>query len=255
MVKFIDTHTHLFAEQFTDDLQDVVKRANDEGVETMLLPNIDSSSIASLKSAVSLYPNLKGMMGLHPCSVTEDYSSQLQEIENELLQGDYVAVGEIGLDYYWDVSFKEQQKQVFIEQLKWAKQQKLPVAIHTRDSFDDAIQLVEQEQDGSLTGVFHCFGGTIEEGKRAIDTGFYLGIGGNSTFKKSTAAEVLPHLPLSRILLETDSPYLAPVPHRGKRNESAFIPIIAKNLASIYGVELSVVARNTSENAKQLFKL
>lgn len=251
---YIDTHAHLYAEEFEADRTQVIDKARENGISHILLPNIDMSSIEPLKSLMAQYPGYcLGMMGLHPCSVNADFESELQIIEKELKEGSYLAVGEIGLDYHWDTTYKEQQKEAFSRQLEWAKALGLPVAIHTRSSFDDAISIVEQVQDGNLKGVFHCFGGTVEEGRRIIDTGFYLGIGGVATFKKSNHPEVLPELGIERIILETDAPYLSPVPYRGKRNESAYIPNIAEKLATIYESPLSSIATITSTNACSLF--
>ncbi|MBI1184888.1 YchF/TatD family DNA exonuclease [bacterium] len=257
MNSFIDTHTHLFAEEFNADLPEVVRRATEAGVQLMLLPNIDVASIEALYRTQESFPEVfRSMMGLHPCSVKENFKEDLNRIEKELNSGkDFVAVGEIGLDYYWDSSFAAAQQEAFNTQLSWARELDLPVAIHTRNSFDDSIKCVEKMQDGRLRGVFHCFGGTVDEGKRIMDAGFFLGIGGVATFKKSNSAEVLPQLGLERILLETDSPYLAPVPYRGKRNESSYVPLVAQKLASIYEMPLDHIASVTSQNAVSLFRL
>lgn len=256
MISFVDTHTHLFAKEFDEDIDLVIENAQKEGVNTLLLPNIDVASIPRLQRLMNAYPDVcHGMMGLHPGSVKEDYQQQLTIVEETLDAGTYVAVGEIGLDYYWDTTFVKEQKDAFRKQLIWAKERNLPVAIHTRSSFEDALEIVREEQDGNLRGVFHCFGGTLEEGRQIIDVGFYLGIGGTSTFKKSNASDVLPQLGLNRIILETDSPYLAPVPKRGKRNESAYVRFIAENMATIYETSLSEIAEITSRNAAQLFRL
>lgn len=253
---YIDTHAHLYAREFDSDRDDVLKRAKENGIDQILLPNIDSSSIKPLKSLMVQYPNYcLGMMGLHPCSVKADYEEQLATIEEELRAGTYIAVGEIGLDYHWDTTYKEEQKEAFRRQMEWAKELNKPIAIHTRSSFEDAITLVEQAQDGNLRGVFHCFGGTVEEGKRIMEAGFYLGIGGVATFKKSSHAEVLPELGIERIILETDAPYLSPVPYRGKRNESAYVPLVAEKLATIYESPLSAIASITSANARSLFEI
>lgn len=256
MNSFIDTHSHLFVEQFDEDRAETVARAKAQGIKKVLLPNIDLDSIEALKNMVNDYPDYcLGMMGLHPCSVGQDYKDVLTKIKKELFQGKYIAVGEIGLDYYWDKTFIKEQKKTFSQQLNWAKELKLPVAIHTRDSFNDAMEIVEKEQDGNLNGVFHCFGGSVDEGKRVMDAGFYMGIGGVATFKKSNHADVLPQLGLERIILETDSPYLAPTPYRGKRNESAYTTIIAQKLASIYEMGLDQLAEKTTKNAMELFRL
>lgn len=256
MISFVDTHTHLFAEQFDEDIDQVIQNARAEGVESLLLPNIDVASIEPLKRLVAAYPEVcKGMMGLHPGSVKDDFEESLTIVKKELYAGKYWAVGEIGLDYYWDTTYTQQQQKAFREQLRWAKELNLPVAIHNRSSFEDSLRIVSEEQDGTLRGVFHCFGGTEEEGRQIMDVGFYLGIGGTATFKKSNATEVLPKLGLDRIILETDSPYLAPTPHRGKRNESAYLKLIAEKLATIYETSLSTIAEATSQNASQLFGL
>ncbi|MGB0429403.1 MAG: TatD family hydrolase [Bacteroidia bacterium] len=256
MNSFIDTHSHLFVEQFDDDREATIARAKAAGIEKILLPNIDIESIDRLNKMVNQFPDYCcGMMGLHPCSVKTDYKSTLKAIEKEFVHNKYVAVGEIGLDYYWDTSLINEQKQAFKMQLNWAKELGLPVAIHTRDSFADALEIVKNEQNGSLSGVFHCWSGTVEEGEQVKDVGFYMGIGGVATFKKSTHQHILPHLGLDKIILETDSPYLAPVPFRGKRNESAYTVQVAQKLASIYEVGLDEIALITTKNAIDLFKL
>ena len=252
----IDTHTHLYLEQFDEDRAAMMQRAIDKGVERMLLPGIDSSHIASMLELEKAFPkNCFAMMGLHPCSVKEDYANELKIVEHYLQNRNYIAVGEIGLDYYWDKTFIEEQKYAFKLQMEWAKKYKLPISIHCRESMDDAIELVEGAKTVDLNGVFHCFGGTLEQAKRIIDMGFYLGIGGVLTYKKSGLDQVLKHIDLQHIVLETDAPYLSPVPFRGKRNESAYISDIAQKLAEIKGVNINEVARITSENAVKVFNL
>lgn len=256
MPAYIDTHSHMFSRKFDNDRADAFKRAAEAGVELMLLPNIDVESIPAIQSCMREFAEqCKGMMGLHPCSVGEDWETQLSIIEKELSDGSYLAVGEIGIDYYWDKTHAEVQREAFRRQLKWAKQLKLPVAIHIRNSFEDAVSLVEEEQDGNLTGVFHCFTGTAEEGQRMIDSGLYLGLGGVLTFKNSGVDASIKNLPLDRMLLETDSPYLAPHPNRGKRNESSFLPFVAEKMASVYEKSMEDIALITSQNAKRLFNL
>lgn len=252
---YIDTHTHLFVEQFDDDLPEVILRAEAAGVTHMLLPNIDDSTIAQTIEVVEQYAACKLMLGLHPCSVAENVKSQLQTIEKAIEQNEIVGVGEIGLDYYWDTKFSTAQREAFSAQLQMAIDLRKPVSIHTREAFDDAIALVEKKQNGYLRGVFHCFGGSVDDGKRAIDAGMHLGIGGNSTFKKSTAPSTLPALPLEALVLETDAPYLAPVPYRGKRNEPSYLPLIAENLASIYEKPLELIASRTTQTAKEIYGL
>lgn len=252
----IDTHTHLYLEQFDEDRAAMMQRAIDKGVERMLLPGIDSNHIASMLELEKSFPNnCFAMMGLHPCSVKEDYANELKIVEHYLQNRNYIAVGEIGLDYYWDKTFIEEQKYAFNLQMEWAKKYKIPISIHCRESMDDAIRLVESAKTEDLNGVFHCFGGTLEQAKSIIDMGFYLGIGGVLTYKKSGLDEVLKHIDLQHIVLETDAPYLSPVPFRGKRNESAYISDIAQKLAEIKGVNINEVARITSENAVKVFNL
>ena len=195
------------------------------------------------------------MMGLHPCDVKDDYLKELEIVKAHLDKGKYVAVGEIGIDLYWDKSTLDIQKKAFRQQLIWAKEYDLPVAIHIRESFDEVFEVIEEVNDEKLRGVFHCFTGTKEQGQRAIDMGFMLGIGGVVTFKNSGLDQTLSGLPLAQLILETDSPYLAPTPHRGQRNESAFIALMAQKLADIYEMDIEEVARITTQNAKTLFKL
>ena len=229
MHSFIDTHAHLYATEFNDDRNEMVQRAIARKVTKMLLPNIDVSSVAGMHELVTSFPqNCFAAIGLHPCSVNALYKNDLKALYKHFAANEYYAVGEIGLDYYWDKTYVGEQKRAFVEQIEWAKELSLPIIIHTRNSFDDAIEIVEEQQDGRLSGVFHCFGGTIEEGKRIKDIGFYMGIGGVATFKKSNHLQVLPVLGMDKIVLETDAPYLTPVPYRGKRNESSYIPYIAE---------------------------
>lgn len=254
----IDTHTHLFAPEFDEDRDAMVLRAIQRGVTKMLLPNIDSTSLEAMKKLAAAYPeNCFPMMGLHPCSVKVDYKKkELALVEKELFSDyKYYGVGEIGLDLYWDKTFFEEQKQAFVQQVKWSIELDLPVSIHTRDATDETITLLSLPELKGAKGVFHCFTGTLEQAQQVIDLGFYLGIGGVVTFKNSGLDKVLEHIPLENIVFETDSPYLAPVPHRGKRNESAYVEIIALKLADIKKTNLPEVARVTSENAMKLFKV
>ncbi len=253
---FIDTHCHLFDEQFNMDRDEAITRAIVAGVDLLLLPNIDAVTIPALYELSDKYPDkCLPMMGLHPCSVFADYEKTLGIIHKELSLRKFVAIGEIGLDYYWDISFKEQQIQAFKTQLNWAVEMKLPVAIHTRNSFEDAIAIVEEFKPKGLTGVFHCFSGSTDDAKRVMDTGFYMGIGGVVTFKNGGLDKILPDVPMDFLILETDSPYLAPVPYRGKRNAPEYIPLIAQKLAEIKGIDLEIIANITTANAKKLFGL
>ena len=255
-MNLIDTHTHLFSSQFDEDRNAVVQKAIDNGVSKMLLPNISSETIEAMHQLCQDFPeHCYPMMGLHPCDVKDDYLKELEIVKAQLDKGKYVAVGEIGIDLYWDKSTLDIQKKAFRHQLIWAKEYDLPVAIHIRESFDEIFEVIEEVNDEKLRGVFHCFTGTKEQGLRAIDMGFMLGIGGVVTFKNSGLDQALSGLPLAQLILETDSPYLAPTPHRGQRNESAFIPLMAQKLADIYEMDIEEVARITTQNAKTLFKL
>lgn len=252
---YVDTHAHLYSDQFKDDLDLVVKRCIDVDVRKVLLPNIDSDTVEGMFGLCDSYPDLfYPMVGLHPCSVKEDYKKELDKLEAYLSDDRVIAIGEIGTDLYWDKSFIDQQKDALGIQISWAKAQSLPIVLHCRDSLDITIDIIEEAQDGHLTGVFHCFGGTIEQAKRIIDLGFYIGIGGVSTFKKSGGIrEMIGNVALSNILLETDAPYLSPHPNRGKRNESSYIPLIGSIVAESHAVDIEVVAKVTTENVLKLF--
>lgn len=255
-MQLIDTHTHLYLEQFDNDRHEVVNTAINKGVAAFLLPNIDKNSIEPMLQLCRDFPqNCFPMMGLHPTSVGSDYREQLQIVETELRQGDYIAVGEIGLDFYWDESFKPQQIEAFRFQLQLALQYDLPVAIHTREAFPEILDIVESEHKGRLRGVFHCFTGGIGEAERIIKMDMFMGIGGVLTFKKSGLDAVAENIPLSHLLLETDAPFLAPVPFRGKRNESGHILHVAKKLAEVKKIPLDTLAATCTANARKLFKL
>ncbi len=250
----IDTHTHLFSEQFDDDRDNVISRALDLGITKFLLPNIDLKTIDAMHNLVNQYPeSCFPMMGLHPCSVKETYKNDLDVIESHLFSNQYVAVGEIGLDYHWDTTFAKEQKEVFVQHIEWAKQMELPVAIHCRESMQDILEILGRRSDDKLNGLLHCFSGNIEEAKQLIDLGFYLGIGGVITFKNSGLDKVIEQVDLKHLVLETDSPYLAPTPFRGKRNESAYLINVAEKLSEIKNVSIEETARITSENAQKLF--
>jgi len=255
-MNLIDTHTHLFSSQFDEDRHQVVQNAIDKGVSKMLLPNINSQTIDAMHQLCADFPtHCFPMMGLHPCDVKEDYLEELQIVKSHLEKGHYVAVGEIGIDLYWDKSTLDIQKEAFRQQLIWAKEYNLPVAIHIRESFDEVFEVIEDVNDDKLRGVFHCFTGTEVQAKKAIELGFLLGIGGVATFKNSGLDKTLKSLDLKHLILETDSPYLAPTPHRGQRNESSFLPLMAQKLAEIYDIDIEEVARVTNQNANTLFKL
>jgi len=255
-MKFIDTHTHLYLDEFNSDRNEVVETAIKEGVQTIMLPNIDSETIEDMNNLSKTFPvNCFSMMGLHPTSVKENYEQELKIVKQELENGNYKAVGEIGIDLYWDKTFREQQIDAFRTQLKLAKKHKLPVSIHTRDSFQDAYPIVKEELTDDLKGVFHCFLGTLEEAKKIMDIGFLMGIGGVITFKKALIAEVVKDIPTESLLFETDAPFLTPAPYRGKRNQSAYIKYIAEKTALIKGVPIEDIALITTENAIELFNL
>lgn len=253
---FIDTHTHLYHEDFDTDQPEVITRAIHAGVNKMLLPNIDAASYHPMIKLMQKHPEHFGVMtGLHPTSVDKNYRKTLQQLEHTIHDFDYCAIGEIGIDLYWDKTFKEEQVDALNIQLGWAKSMQLPVAIHSRSSFYDILPIIQQHQDGTLKGVFHCFSGNATEAQMILDLGFHLGIGGVLTFKNSSLPQAIQHVPLTSLLLETDSPYLAPTPYRGKRNESSYIPIIAQKLADIKEVSLDHVSKITTQNASNLFKL
>ena len=254
----VDTHCHLYDEAFDTDRDDAVKRAVAVGVDMMLLPGIDSKSHAQQEALAAQYPQyFRQMMGLHPTSVDDNYEAELAIVHDKLFASlsDYVGVGEIGLDLYWDKTYLEQQREVLHRQMSWAEEFGLPVALHIRKAHNEVFGLLRDINRSSYRGVMHCFGGSLQEAWRAVEMGFMLGIGGVVTFKNATMAEVAKAVPLDRLLLETDAPYLSPVPHRGERNESSYIPLIAQKIADLRGISVDAVAEQTTANASQLFGL
>ncbi len=252
----IDTHAHIYASEFDNDRDQVVERALAQGVDKILLPNIDLDSIEPMLQTEAAYPEIcRSMMGLHPCYVDSNVKQTLEIIHSWFTKHNFIAVGEIGIDLYWDKTYKAEQEMAFTTQLNWAKEMKLPVVIHTRDSIQETLALLEKEQDGSLSGVFHCFGGNVEEAKAINDLGFHLGLGGVTTFKNGGMDKVIPHLDMDYVILETDCPYLAPVPHRGKRNEPSYIPLVAERIASLRELSIDDVQVITNRNANRLFAL
>lgn len=258
----IDTHTHIYDHQFSLDRNETVQRALEAGVKMMLLPNVDASTIAPMLELHEKFPDCtRVMMGLQPEEVKEDYKAVLSQMEKEL--GDvspvsrvhYVGVGEVGLDFYWDSTFEKQQLDAFEIQLDWAKQLGLPLSIHCRNAFEKMVKIIEKKQDGGLRGVMHCFTGTEEEAKAYLSLGFHLGLGGVTTYKNCSVKDFLPMLPLDRIVLETDAPYLAPVPCRGKRNEPAFLVHTAQRIADILQIPVEELADATTKNVQLLFGL
>jgi TatD DNase family protein len=252
---WVDSHAHIYADQFKEDRMDALIRAGNVGVEKIVMPNVDHSSIDDMME-IEMRSNGKcfATMGLHPCSVTKEFQRELYIVEDWLSKRKFAAIGEMGTDLYWDKTFWEEQQEAFKIQISWAKKYKLPVIIHCRETIDQTIELVEQLQDGSLTGVFHCFKGNLEQATRITKLNFYLGIGGVATFKKGGLDTVLPDTPVDRIVLETDSPYLAPTPHRGKRNEPSYIPLIAAKVAEYMKLSIGELQEQTTRNALQLFQ-
>lgn len=251
---FTDTHCHLYAQEFDADRDHVIQQALQAGVSKILMPNIDLESIPRMNELQRRYSEVCfSMIGLHPTSVKEDYRKILIEIHKELELGSYIAIGETGIDLYWDTSTKDIQIDSFEQHITWAKTFDLPIVIHSRESLDLNIDLIKKHQDGNLRGIFHCFGGTLSQARAIHDLGFKIGIGGVITFKNSGVDALLPSLPKEMIVLETDSPYLAPVPHRGKRNEPSFIPIIAQKTAEALSLSMADLAKLTNANATAVF--
>ena len=250
----IDTHTHIYDNQFSLDRNETVQRALEAGVGMMLLPNVDASTIAPMLELHEQCPDCtRVMMGLQPEEVKEDYKEVLSTMEKELERGIYVGVGEVGLDFYWDVTYEKPQLDAFETQLDWAKQLHLPLSIHCRNAFDKMVKILEKKQDGNLRGIMHCFTGTEEEAKVYLELGFHLGLGGVTTYKNCGVKDYLPNLPLDRIVLETDAPYLSPVPCRGKRNEPAFLVYTAQKIADVLQMPVVELAEATTKNVQALF--
>ncbi|WP_300687397.1 TatD family hydrolase [Chryseobacterium sp.] len=252
----IDTHTHLYAEEFDEDRKETIQRALDKGITEFYLPAIDSESHEKMLQLETEYPGqVHSMMGLHPCYVKPDsWEKELDIVKKYLDQKHFPAVGEIGIDLYWDKTTLDIQVKAFEQQIDWAIEKDLPIVIHTRDSFDETFEVLERKKHPKLRGIFHCFSGNLEQAKQAIDLNFILGIGGVVTFKNGKIDQFLHEIPLDKIVLETDSPYLAPVPHRGKRNESSYLDLVAGKLVNIYGKDFTEIDRITTENAKNLFR-
>ncbi len=251
---FVDTHAHIYDPAFDVDRAEAVQRALDVNVGMLFMPNVDASTIAPMLETHERFPDCtRVMMGLQPEEVKGDYRQVLALMEKELERGIYIGVGEVGLDFYWDRTFEKEQIDAFETQLDWAKQLQLPLSIHCRNAFESMVKILEKQQDGRLRGVMHCFTGTEEEAKTYLDLGFHLGLGGVTTYKNCAVKDFLPRIPLDRIVLETDAPYLSPIPHRGKRNEPAFMVATAAKIAEIYNVSLEDFAKITTTNAKKLF--
>ncbi|AQS94077.1 hydrolase TatD [Polaribacter sp. BM10] len=249
-----DTHTHLYSSQFNEDQKEMIQRAKDAGVSRFFIPAIDSSYTESMLKLEEEYPlDVYLMMGLHPTSVKENYLEELQHVKKWIDKKDFFAIGEIGIDLYWDKSFLKQQQEAFSTQIKWAKEKKLPIVIHCRDAFDEIFEILEEEKGDDLRGIFHCFTGTKEQADKAISYNMKLGIGGVATFKNGKIDKFLNEIDLQHIVLETDAPYLAPTPYRGKRNESAYITNVIDKLVDIYGVSFKEISEITTQNSKAIF--
>ena len=255
-MKLIDTHSHIYSEAFDEDIAEAIQRAKDANVGQILLPNIDSESIEPMFKLVRDYPGFcLPMMGLHPTSVKENYEEELAICEKWLNKESFIAIGEIGIDLYWDKIFLKEQQFVFDQQLKWAVERNLPVVIHARESFSEIFEILESFKSQNLKGVFHSFTGNFEQANKAIDMGFLLGLNGILTFKNSGLDKVIKEIDTKYLILETDSPYLAPTPKRGKRNESAYVALIAEKLAEIHNLSIDEVTKITSRNARDLFQI
>jgi TatD DNase family protein len=255
-MELIDTHCHLYDNAFNPDRTEMITRAISAGVQRMLLPNVDSGTIEQLKQLCAQFPShCLPMMGIHPCSIQHNYREELDAAERELRSGTYVAVGEIGLDFYWDKTYVAEQEDAFRIQCRWALELNLPVAIHSRNATYRIIEILKEKEFAGLRGVFHCFTGSVEEAREILKLNMYLGIGGVLTYKNANLGDTLKQISLQRMILETDAPYLPPVPHRGKRNESAYVLLVAEKLADIYGLPLEELAAATTANAKELFRL
>mgnify|MGYP005991163219 FL=1 len=249
-----DTHTHLYSEQFDEDRNEMIQRAKDAGVSRFFIPAIDSSYTESMLELESNFKNdVFLMMGLHPTSVKENYKEELAHVKEWIDKRSFFAIGEIGIDLYWDKSFLTQQQEAFRTQIQWAKEKKLPIVIHCRDAFDEIFEVLETEKSDDLFGIFHCFTGTKEQAEKAISYNMKLGIGGVATFKNGKIDQFLNEIDIKHIVLETDSPYLAPTPFRGKRNESSYITQVVEKLALIYGLTFDEIAEITTQNSKDVF--
>ena len=249
-----DTHTHLYSEQFDDDRKEMIQRAIDSGVTRFFIPAIDSSYTERMLDLEVNYPkDIFLMMGLHPTSVKENYKEELALVKDWIDKRKFFAVGEIGIDLYWDKTFLEQQKESFKKQIQWAKEKKLPIIIHCREAFDEIFEVLESEKSKDLFGIFHCFTGTLVQAKKAISYNMKLGIGGVATFKNGKIGDFLNEIEIKNIVLETDSPYLAPTPFRGKRNESSYITKVIDKLVVIYNLPFKEIAKITTQNSKDVF--
>ncbi|MGX7685894.1 TatD family hydrolase [Flectobacillus roseus] len=249
----IETHAHIYDEGFNEDMEQMLSRAFEAGVEQIWMPNCNHETIDSMMALAKEYPDkCLPMIGLHPCYVKEDFEKEIQIIEDYLAKEKFIAIGEIGLDLYWDKTFFAQQQEAFLQQCALAKKHNLWIDIHSRNAFWETVELIEKNADPNLKGIFHCFTGTLEEAQKAVELGFLLGIGGVATFKNGGLDQVIPHISIDKLVLETDAPYLAPVPYRGKRNEPSYLPLVAQKIADWHQCDISVVLEKTTQNAKAL---
>lgn len=253
----IDTHTHLYSEEFDEDRKEMIARAIEKGVSKFYLPAINSETHEKMLALETEFPTqIISMMGLHPCYVkTESWEQELKLVEEYLNQRPFAAIGEIGIDLHWDKATLDIQVKAFEQQIDWAIEKDLPIVIHTRESFNEVFEVLDRKRHPKLRGIFHCFSGNLEQAQRAIDLNFILGIGGVVTFKNGKIDQFLNEIPINKIVLETDSPYLAPVPNRGKRNESSYLDLVVGKLVNIYGKDFSEIDRITTENAEKMFSI
>jgi TatD DNase family protein len=250
----IDTHCHIYLPEFAQNMAEIIERSEKEGVRQFYLPAIDSETTGNLLKLEAAWPGkCFAMMGLHPCYVKENYDEELRKAGEWLAKRKFAAVGEIGLDFYWDKTFTDQQYDAFKRQVQWAKDYRIPIVIHSRNATQECIDVVKELHDERLSGIFHCFSGTIEQARQVIELGFYMGIGGVLTYKNSGLAEVVADIPMDYIVLETDAPYLTPVPFRGKRNEPAYLKYVVQKLADVKGISIEEVAATTTRNAQKIF--
>lgn len=252
-MRLIETHAHIYLKEFANDLSEIIDKAKEEGVERIYMPNVDHTTIDDMLEVANTYPDYCiPMMGLHPCSVGKDFEKDLYEVEDWLKKGEFVAVGEIGTDLYWDKTFWPEQQEAFKIQADFAKKYDLPLVIHCRETIDETIELIKRTD--SKNGVFHCFTGNVDQANQIISQGFSIGLGGVATFKNGGLNPVMEEIDIKNIVLETDSPYLAPVPHRGKRNQPAYIKLVAQKIAEVKNIDIESVADTTTQNAFKLFK-
>lgn len=250
----IDSHVHLYDEKFDADRDAMIQRALDAGIERLYMPNCNSETVEGMLAIEKQYPGICfAMMGVHPCYINANYKEELDRVEYWLQQRDFVAIGEIGLDYYWDKTYVQEQKEAFIQQMEWALAKQRPVVIHMRESTRDTLDLVKPFSQRGLTGVFHCFSGSLETAREIIEMGFYLGLGGVLTYPKAGIQQVIQEIDIQHLILETDAPYLSPVPHRGRRNEPAFLPHVATLLADLKKISLEELRAKTNNNCVSLF--